>query len=35
VRGAIDENDFVAAKRFKLPVWTPVILLDHLKLKES
>lgn len=28
-------NDFVAAKRFKLPVWMPSFLLNHLNLKES
>jgi predicted nucleic acid-binding protein len=28
-------KDFAAAKRFKLPVWTPAVLLDHLNLKES
>jgi len=28
-------NDFVAAKRFKLPVWTPAVLLAHLSLKKS
>ena len=28
-------NDFVAAKRFKLPVWMPSVLLTHLNLKES
>jgi putative PIN family toxin of toxin-antitoxin system len=28
-------NDFVAAKRFKLPVWMPSVLLNHLNLKES
>lgn len=28
-------NDFVAAKRFRLPVWMPSVLLNHLNLKES
>lgn len=28
-------NDFVVAERFKLPVWTPAVLLAHLNLKES
>jgi predicted nucleic acid-binding protein len=27
-------NDFVAARRFKLPVWTPSTLLTQLNLKE-
>lgn len=28
-------NDFVVAKRFKLAVWTPPVLLAHLNVKES